>query len=71
MRAGLLSGTAAAHSSQSGDSIANNMGSANDIPALAVGVPGHADILREASHYLSAIKVSRNETTSLQSLFHT
>lgn len=29
----------------------------SDVPAMKVGAPGHADILREASHYLSAIKV--------------
>lgn len=28
-----------------------------DVPPLPVGANGHADILREASHYLSAIKV--------------
>lgn len=28
-----------------------------DVPAMPVGAAGHADILREASHYLSAIKV--------------
>lgn len=30
---------------------------AEDVPPLPVGANGHADILREASHYLSAIKV--------------
>lgn len=29
----------------------------NNVAMLSVGSPSHADVLREASHYLSAIKV--------------
>lgn len=32
-----------------------------NIAMLSVGSPSHADVLREASHYLSAIKVCGND----------
>lgn len=58
VRAGLLSavsptfpdGQPPISASRTGDAAAK-------VPPLPVGVLGHADILREASHYLSAIKV--------------
>lgn len=57
VRAGLLAGTTASDTHQSVSGFKKWSESAGDVPVLAVGVPGHADILREASHYLSAIKV--------------
>ena len=52
VRVGLL---AVAATSEQQQSVRNAV--PDDVPALPVGAPGHADILREASHYLSAIKV--------------
>lgn len=56
VRSGLLvvGGTT---SEQTVGTVAASETSVADIPAMLVGAPGHADILREASHYLSAIKV--------------
>ena len=52
VRAGLLAGEPSAPEQESlGDRAG---GGASFLP---VGTPGHADVLREASHYLSAIKV--------------
>eukprot|EP00904_Undaria_pinnatifida_P011141 jgi/Undpi1/7157/HiC_scaffold_22.g09631.m1 len=51
VRVGLL---AVAATSEQQQSVRNAV--PDDVPALPVGAPGHADILREASHYLSAIK---------------
>lgn len=50
VRAGLLSVAASSEEPSGGDA-------AEDFPVLPAGTPGHSDILREASHYLSAIKV--------------
>ncbi|CAM9578971.1 unnamed protein product, partial [Laminaria digitata] len=54
VRAGLLAVAAAPSDHQP----SANRGEAvpEDVPPLPVGANGHADILREASHYLSAIK---------------
>lgn len=54
MRSGLL---VVVGTSEQADGTAAGPDTVADVPAMEVGAPGHADILREASHYLSAIKV--------------
>lgn len=56
VRSGLLaSASSPEQAAGGGDSAASD--TVEDVPTMTVGAAGHADILREASHYLSAIKV--------------
>lgn len=55
VRSGLLS--VASTSEQAAGGGHSTAASAEDVPTMTVGAAGHADILREASHYLSAVKV--------------
>lgn len=56
VRSGLLV-VAGASDQAGGTAAAADADTVADVPPMQVGAPGHADILREASHYLSAIKV--------------
>ncbi|CAM9266302.1 unnamed protein product, partial [Ectocarpus sp. 12 AP-2014] len=59
VRSGLLAVTVASSeqaASGGGNAAAAYATGEDDVPAMVVGAAGHADILREASHYLSAIK---------------
>ncbi|CAM9335732.1 unnamed protein product [Scytosiphon promiscuus] len=55
VRSGLLS-VAASPEQTTGGGGESATATVSDVPTMVVGAPGHADILREASHYLSAIK---------------
>lgn len=57
VRAGLMAGATASEALKSGSGYDKGSETSSDVHVLAAGLPGHADILREASHYLSAIKV--------------
>ncbi|CAM9934673.1 unnamed protein product, partial [Ectocarpus sp. 4 AP-2014] len=59
VRSGLLAVTVASSeqaASGGGNAAAADAAGGDDVPAMVVGAAGHANILREASHYLSAIK---------------
>ncbi|CAN0374409.1 unnamed protein product, partial [Ectocarpus sp. 8 AP-2014] len=58
VRSGLLAVTVASseQAASGGNAAAVDAAGEDDVPAMVVGAAGHADILREASHYLSAIK---------------
>ncbi|CBJ29226.1 expressed unknown protein [Ectocarpus siliculosus] len=59
VRSGLLAVTVASSeqaASGGGNAAAADAAGVDDVPAMVVGAAGHADILREASHYLSAVK---------------
>lgn len=57
VRSGLLAAASTSEQAAGGGLDSTAADTVEDVPTMTVGAAGHSDILREASHYLSAIKV--------------